>query len=172
MPSTDRKLLSMACVLLLCFSTFFTSAVAQAVAADAPAVAPAVAAESPTDELAPAMKVASPELQEKVEAQTGGEVVTEREAELLERLPDMTIDEEGMLANSRLLRVIVYTAVAGMAFFVPVFIVHLIGKFFYTKVSAKAGGGVPPGLKKGVELEKKLKSATSENEQLKQLLDV
>eukprot|EP00240_Pyramimonas_obovata_P006811 CAMPEP_0118922894 /NCGR_PEP_ID=MMETSP1169-20130426/1644_1 /TAXON_ID=36882 /ORGANISM="Pyramimonas obovata, Strain CCMP722" /LENGTH=182 /DNA_ID=CAMNT_0006863823 /DNA_START=341 /DNA_END=889 /DNA_ORIENTATION=- len=178
MHSTSRKVLSLACVLLLCFSTFFTSALAQdapeAATAEGDAVSEKVVTADATEEGAlEGDKEASADLEEKVEDQTGGEVVTEREAELLERLPDMTLDKEGMLSNNAFLRVMVYTAVAAMAFLVPVLIVHLIGKFFYNKVAAaRAGvpGGVPSGLIKAAELERKLNAASTENEQLKSLL--
>merc|ERR1712216_985288 len=141
---TQRKLASLACLLLLCFSTLFTTALAQDAPAEAVETSDATA-EGPS-----------------------GEAVTEREAELLERLPDMTLKEEGILANNTVLRVMCYTAVAAMAFLVPVLIVHLIGKFFYSKVASTKG--VPAGLQKTHELEKKLNAAASENEQLKSLL--
>jgi len=158
---TQRKLASLACLLLLCFSTLFTTALAQ----DAPAEAPAEAEAVSGEESATAEAV---ETSDATAEGPSGEAVTEREAELLERLPDMTLKEEGILANNTVLRVMCYTAVAAMAFLVPVLIVHLIGKFFYSKVASTKG--VPAGLQKTHELEKKLNAAASENEQLKSLL--
>mmetsp|Transcript_33326 Transcript_33326/g.55915 ORF Transcript_33326/g.55915 Transcript_33326/m.55915 type:complete len:187 (+) Transcript_33326:240-800(+) len=186
MRSTRQRAASVACLLLLSFSTFsFTVAqdaasvddVVQGVVEGAVDGAVTAADMATADQIEPlaAGPAASPEEQQKLASQTGGEIISKTEAELMERLPGVTLEEEGLLANSRLLRVVFYSSVAAMAFLVPVLLVKLVGRFFFDKVTKNKETELKPVStlgNKATAFEEKLDKARAENELLKGLLPV
>ena len=87
----------------------------------------------------------------------------------------MTLEEEGLLANSRLLRAVFYSSVAAMAFLVPVLLVKLVGRFFFDKVAKKKETELKPASmlgSKATAFEEKLDKARAENELLKGIFPV